>query len=131
MLKEIIVGTSILALGPFALSGCSTNPPKVAIQVKPAVRVPLNLPSTDTINQREVKWIIVTPENVDDVFHKLSKESVDGAIFGLTDTGYENLSLNMAAIRKLVQQQQAIIIAYEEYYKDQDNALIEHNKQFK
>ena len=130
MLKEIIVGTSILALGPFALSGCNTNPPKVAIQVKPAVRVPLNLPSTDTINQREVKWIIVTPENVDDVFHKLTKNGVDGAVFGLTDTGYENLSLNVASIRKLVQQQQAIIIAYEEYYKDQDNALTEHNKQF-
>ena len=111
MLKEIIVGTSILALGPFALSGCNTNPPKVAIQIKPAVRVPLNLPKTDTINQKEVKWIIVTQENVDDVFHKLSKESVDGAVFGLTDTGYENLSLNIAAIRKLVQQQQAIIIA--------------------
>ena len=79
MLKEIIVGTSILALGPFALSGCSHNPPKVAIQVKPAERVPLNLPSVDTINQKEVKWIIVTPENVDDVFHKLSKESVDVA----------------------------------------------------
>ena len=130
MLKEIIVGTSILALGPFALSGCNTNPPKVAIQIKPADRVPLNLPSVDTINQKEVKWIIVTPENVDDVFHKLSKESVDGAVFGLTDTGYENLSLNIAAIRKLVQQQQAIIIAYEQYYKDQDTSITEHNKQF-
>ena len=130
MLKEIIVGTSMLALGPFALSGCSTNPPKVAIQIKPAVRVPLNLPNTDTINQKEVKWIIVTSENVEEVFHKLTKNGVDGAIFGLTDTGYENLSLNIAAIRKLVQQQQAIIIAYEEYYKDQDNALTEHNKQF-
>ena len=130
MLKEIIVGTSMLALGPFALSGCSTNPPKVAIQIKPAVRVPLNLPNTDTINQKEVKWIIVTSENVEEVFHKLTKNGVDGAIFGLTDTGYENLSLNIASIRKLVQQQQAIIIAYEEYYKDQDNALTEHNKQF-
>ena len=130
MLKEIIVGTSMLALGPFALSGCSTNPPKVAIQIKPADRVPLNLPNTDTINQKEVKWIIVTSENVEEVFHKLTKNGVDGAIFGLTDTGYENLSLNIASIRKLVQQQQAIIIAYEEYYKDQDNALTEHNKQF-
>jgi hypothetical protein len=130
MLKEIVVCTSMLALGPFALTGCSTNPPKIAIQVKPAIRVPLNLPKTDTINQKEVKWIIVTQDNVDDVFHKLSKESVDGAVFGLTDTGYENLSLNIAAIRKLVQQQQAIIIAYEEYYKDQDNAIKEHNKQF-
>jgi len=131
MLKEIIVGTSMLALGPFALSGCSTNPPKVAIQIKPADRVPLNLPNTDTINQKEVKWIIVTSENVEEVFHKLTKNGVDGAIFGLTDTGYENLSLNIASIRKLVQQQQAIIIAYEEYYKDQDSVIKEHNKQFK
>ena len=130
MLKEIVIGTSILALGPFALSGCSTNPPKVAIQIKPADRVPLNLPNTDTINQKEVKWIIVTSENVEEVFHKLTKNGVDGAIFGLTDTGYENLSLNIASIRKLVQQQQAIIIAYEEYYKDQDNAIKEHNTQF-
>ena len=130
MLKEIIVCTSILALGPFALSGCSTNPPKVVIQIKPVMRVPLNLPKTDIINKKEVKWIIVTKDNVEDVFHKLSKESVDGAVFGLTDTGYENLSLNIAAIRKLVQQQQAIIIAYEAYYKNQDDAIKKHNKQF-
>ena len=78
---------------------------------------------------REVR-VMVNPENVDDVFHKLSKESVDGAVFGLTDTGYENLSLNIAAIRKLVQQQQAIIIAYEQYYKNQDAVIKEHNKQF-
>jgi hypothetical protein len=48
-------------------------------------------------------------------------------MFVLTGEGYENLGLNISDIRALVQQQQAIIIAYENYYKNADQAIQEFN----
>jgi len=45
------------------------------------------------------------------------------AVFGLTAQGYENLGLNFSDIRALVQQQQQIIVAYDNYYKASVQAL--------
>ena len=103
------------------------TPKKPLIVVTPIERVPLTLPNVDSIDTKEVEWTIITVENYEDVFYNLQKNKVDGAIFGLTDQGYVNLSENIAAIRKLVQQQQAIIIAYEKYYKQQSQKIEEHN----
>lgn len=44
-------------------------------------------------------------------------------MFVLTGEGYENLGLNFSDIRALVQQQQQIIIAYENYYKAAEQAM--------
>ena len=59
---------------------------------------------------KEVKWIIVTEENVDEVIAELKTSGQPLAIFGLSGQGYENLSTNFSAIRALVQQQQTIYI---------------------
>ena len=131
MIKQIIIGATAIALGPFALTGCSTTPPTVNIVTKPADRVPLNLPDVDIITKKDVKWVIITEDNYEEVFYKLGKENIDVAVFGLTDDGYKNLSLNIAAIRKLIQQQRAIIIAYEQYYKDQTDVLDKQEKTYK
>lgn len=50
-------------------------------------------------------------------------------IFVLTGEGYENLGLNFSDIRALVQQQQAIIVAYENYYKASNDAIDAANQQ--
>ena len=68
MLKEIIIGTSMLALGPFALTGCSHTPPTVNIVTKPADRVPLNVPDVDIITKKDIKWVIITADNYEDIF---------------------------------------------------------------
>jgi len=63
---------------------------------------------------------------------KLEQLRVTGqplALFALTGEGYENLGLNFSDIRAMVQQQQAIIIAYENYYKEAEQALDDANKQ--
>lgn len=125
MLEQIKL-LAIAAILPLSLTGCLT-PKKPLIVVTPIERVPLTLPDVDSIDTKEVEWTIITVENYEDVFYNLQKNKVDGAIFGLTDQGYVNLSENIAAIRKLVQQQQAIIIAYEKYYKQQSQKIEEHN----
>ena len=51
------------------------------------------------------------------------KKGYDTIVFGLTDKGYEILSINMSKIQQMVRQQKAKIEAYEEYYKEQNSAL--------
>ena len=55
---------------------------------------------------------------------ELKKSGQPVAMFVLTGEGYENLGLNFSDIRALVQQQQKIIVAYENYYK---NSVSENN----
>jgi len=78
---------------------------------------------------QEVKWIIVTEENLDEVIADLKKSGQPLAIFGLSGQGYENLSVNFSAIRALVQQQQTIIAAYKQYYERSSEALDNANAQ--
>ena len=66
---------------------------------------------------RPVEWIIITEENLEQRLEELRGTGQPIAIFGITGEGYENLGLNFSDIRAMVQQQQAIIVAYENYYK--------------
>ena len=72
---------------------------------------------------RNVEWIIITEENLEARLEELRGTGQPIAVFGLTGEGYENLGLNFSDIRALVQQQQAIILAYENYYKKVEEAL--------
>ena len=87
------------------------------------------MPPVDTLTMKEVKWIIVTEENLDEVIADLKKSGQPLAIFGLSGQGYENLSTNFSAIRALVQQQQTIIAAYKQYYERSSEALDSANAQ--
>ena len=57
------------------------------------------------------------------------KDKKDPALIGLTDDGYEKLSLNMSDIMRLLAQQKSIIAAYQNYYEDSEKALDEANKE--
>jgi hypothetical protein len=72
---------------------------------------------------KDVKWIVVTPDNWEAAVIELKKTGRPVVLFGLTDQGYENLGLNFSDIRALVQQQQTIIAAYEGYYNASEQAL--------
>lgn len=103
-------------LAILVLSSCGeTRPTPIQISSAPVARPPLTLPQTDTLTMRPVNWIVVNKDNVDKVFARLEASGQSVALFALTDTGYENLGLNISDIRQLVQQQRAIIVAYENY----------------
>ena len=111
ILSILIVSTLLL------VTACSSRPDQVVVDTKPIERSPLVLPQADQFSSRDVKWIVVTPDNVQEVFDKLEADGKPIVIFALTEEGWENLTLNMADLLKLVQQQKAINIAYEEYYQ--------------
>ena len=98
------------------LSACATQPKTIEISSKPIDKPTLVLPTADALNLREVKWIIITPENAEQVLKTLPTTGGKVAVFALTDKGYQNLSLNINDLRTYVQQLQSIIVAYEGYY---------------
>ena len=110
----------LILLLPLLISGCgllsffekTPEVKPVEIQTKAVEKTPLNLPDPEPFKSREVKFIIITPENADRVFEELKTRGDDMVLFGLTDTSYENLALTIAEIRNLLAQQRSIIIKY-------------------
>lgn len=62
-----------------------------------------------------MKWVIITPENVDEKFAAI--RSGELVLFALTADGYEALGLNLSDIRANIDQYKAIIAVYEKSYK--------------
>ncbi len=72
---------------------------------------------------RSVEWVVINQDNIDEKIKELTQNEKPLAMFVLTGDGYSNLGLNFSDIRALVQQQQAIIVAYEEYYQQAEETL--------
>ncbi len=104
-------------------------PQRIEVSAKPIERPELVLPPADQVRMREVEWVLITPDNFEEVVSIVRGEGRPVVFFALRDNGYENLGMNFSDIRALVQQQQQIIIAYENYYKASGNALDEAETQ--
>lgn len=60
-----------------------------------------------------LNFYAVTEENLQDFLERFEKENGDIVFFALSVPGYENLSMNMAELRRFIDQQKQIIIYYE------------------
>jgi hypothetical protein len=69
-----------------------------------------------------LRWIIITSENAEEVFTKLEKEGIDPVLWGLTDKDFELLAKNFARIRNHMVIQNDLIDKYKEYYEGEENA---------
>jgi hypothetical protein len=110
---------------PLFVSGCASfgwrsDVKPIEIQTKAVERTPLNLRMPEPLQARELEWVIVTPENAEQVWSKLKENNTDLVLFAITDDGYETLSLNIAALRNHIAQQRAIILKYKEYYEPRE-----------
>lgn len=115
-----------------SLAACSAPlPQEIKISAKPVEKPPLTLPPVDELNLRKVEWIVINKDNIDAVKTRLESQGQAFALYSLTGDGYGNLGLNFSDIRALVQQQQAIILAYENYYKESNAALDRVNQQIR
>jgi len=112
----------IVLMALLTLTGCSSLkvPQILKVNTAPIEKHSLKLPKVDQYDARSLEWIVLTPDNVDEVFAKLKANNIDLVLFAVTDDGYQNLSLNMADIIKLVKQQKSIIAAYEKYLDNEE-----------
>ncbi len=121
----------VAILGLVLLAGCSSTPRQIEISAKPIDKPKLVLPPADELRLKDLTWIVINEENAQEVWDKLKKDKKDPVLIGLTDDGYEILAMNISDIMKLLQQQKAIIAAYQAYYEESEQALEDANSQIK
>ena len=107
----------LAAISILLLSGCSTID-LIDTREKEVERTELNLPLADPLTLDQPDWIVITPENADEVFAYLREQGSDPVIFGLTDQGYEKLSIDFLRIRQHINTQRNILLRYKEYYEE-------------
>ena len=80
-------------------------------------REKLNLEKPTPLELENLRWIIITSNNADEVFAKLEEQGIDPVIFGLTDKDFELLSKNFARIRNQLKITNDLLDQYKEYYE--------------
>jgi len=117
-----VLRSSTIIILPLLISGCASfgwnsSVKPIEVQTKAVERTRLNLADPTPLKGRELNWIVVTPENAEEVWKRLKEENTDLVLFAITDDGYEQLALTMAELRNFIATQRAIIVKYKEYYE--------------
>ena len=102
--KNLIQNVLIFFLAINIISGCNLttrSPNFISAPEQPRI-----IPSTDILNLNPINWIVVTPENSNEVF---SQSEDNKNLFALNRQNFENLMLNYNDILSLLRQQQIII----------------------
>ena len=112
----------ILVLLILALTGCSIGGEKeIKLFSVEKPREKLNYEMPTPLQMEEIKWIIITSENADEVFKKLEEAGIDPVLFGITDKDFQILARNFAQIRQKLQETNNLLEEYKKYYEDTGN----------
>ena len=112
---------SSLLLLSLLLSSCSTWNPIKTVEVK-TVQVERQIPVQNRPQQIQMntnmKWWVVTEENFKEFKEKFQAENGDPLVaYVISVKDYETLALNMAEIKRYIEQQKSIIVYYENAIK--------------
>ena len=80
-------------------------------------RAKLNLEKPTPLELENLRWIIITSANAEEVFKKLEEQGIDPVLWGLTDKDFELLSKNFARIRNQLKITNDLLDKYKEYYE--------------
>ena len=115
--KKFLICWSLLLL--VSLSSCSWKPEKeVVVQtkiVKPVIEIKER---PKGVKMLPVKFYVVTEKNYEEFKEKFKKDNGDFVFYAMSVPSYENLALDMAELRRYIEQQKEIIIYYEKAVKD-------------
>ena len=112
---KIVQVISIILIG-LILTGCS-GVKKLSIFKQEVPRANLNLDKPTPLQLENLKWIIITSENAEEVFKKLEEQGIDPVLWGLTDKDFELLAKNFARIRNQLKITNDLLDKYKEYYE--------------
>ena len=114
----------VLSLLPLCLliSSCSSWPKLKQIEIK-TVQVERVIPTQNRprpININNIKFYVVTSENFEDFKKRYEKDNGEFLFYALSVRDYETLAINMAEIKRYIEQQKQIIIYYEKAVKPKE-----------
>ena len=114
VLKNYLKVSSLLLLS-LLVSSCASWPKLTQIEVQ-TVEVERNIPLQNRprqLNLSNITWYVVTKENFEEFKKRYEKENGMFLFYVISVRDYETLSLNMAEIKRYIEQQKQIIIYYE------------------
>ena len=107
---------SSLLLLSLVISSCSSWNPLKTIEIK-TVEVERNVPLQNRPRQldlADIHWYVVTEENFAEFKKRFQKENGDPLVaYVISVKDYETLAIDMAEIKRYIDQQKQIIIFYE------------------
>ena len=101
------------------LTNCS-GVKKLSIFKEEVKRQELNLEKPTPLQLEQIKWIIITSENAEEVFKKMEEQGLDPVLFGLTDNDYQLIAKNFAQIRNQLKITNDLLDKYKQYYEPTD-----------
>jgi len=107
----------------FSLSACGATVDPIEISTTPVQRPSLTIPNVDELNLKTVTWTVITVDNFESKIAELEAKGLPVVFFAVTADGYEAMSLNLNDLRSQVEQLNAIIVAYRNYYVESDRIL--------
>ena len=99
-----------------SLTSCS-GVKQLEIFKKEVPREKLNLNKPTPLELENLRWIIITSNNAEEVFKKLEEQGIDPVLWGLTDKDFELLAKNFAQIRNQLKITNDLLDKYKEYYE--------------
>ncbi len=113
---KLIGSVLVLLTLTMSLTSCS-GVKELTIFKKKVEREKLNLEKPSALQLEQLRWIIITSENAEEVFRKLEEQGIDPVLFGLTDKDFELLAKNFARIRNQLKITNDLLDKYKEYYE--------------
>ena len=100
---------------PLLAAGCSSFQKVMPLEVK-TIEVERKIPTQTrpkSISLNDIYFYVVTDRNFEEFKKKFEKENGDLVFYAVSVRDYETLALNMAEIKRYIQQQQELIVYYE------------------
>ena len=118
-MKKLIILLPVLALFLVGCAGKAVKPEqKVVIQKVIEKKLPLNIADPESLSLEQIDWVIVTEENIDEVWKQIKADNEGVALFALRHGDYEKLAMNIVEIRKLIGEYVIILKQYKKYYEE-------------
>ena len=115
LIQSVLVSLILITF----LTSCS-GVKKPTIFKEEVKRQELNLEKPTPLQLENLRWIIITSENADEVFKKLEEQGIDPVLWGLTDKDFELLAKNFARIRNQLKITNYLLDQYKEYYEPKE-----------
>lgn len=116
-----LIKWTTLCLLTTSLFACSTIEPQVIVKTDYVEKeIPIQ-PQPKGLTMSPVYFYAVTPENLDEFLERFEKENGDIVFFAISVPHYENLSLNMADLKRYIGQQKSLIVYYEDSIRRQSD----------
>lgn len=109
---------------PLVLTACSRTPEKEIITVPTVVDTPeieaptiQIVPRPDPVELKNADIIVVTESNLEETIKRIQETQGDFVLYAMTAQSFESLALNFEQVKRFIEQQNNIILYYEEAVK--------------